>query len=109
MKLALTANTFREFVLMYSAKAMGERSESQRVYERLDRMVRRGLAMNEQQKQAVYDCIRECLWMARVWNDHNFTYDVIREKAKKAADSLECATVEEANAFLDLLQDQLDA
>ena len=65
--------------------------------------------MNEEQKQAVYDCIREYLWMARVWNDHNFTYDIIREKAKKAADSLGCSTVEEANELLDKLQEQLEA
>ena len=65
--------------------------------------------MNDEQKKAVYDCIREYLWMALVWNDHNFTYDVIREKAKKAADALNCSTVEEGNEFLDQLQKQLEA
>ena len=64
--------------------------------------------MNEEQKQAVYNCIREYLWMARVWNDHNFTYDDILHKAKTAANDLGCSSVAEANDFLDQLREQLD-
>lgn len=32
--------------------------------------------------------IRDILWCALVWNDHNFTYEDLREKAKRAAMAL---------------------
>lgn len=64
--------------------------------------------MTDQEKQAVYDCVREMLWVAKVWNDHNFSPDVIREKAKRLSARLDIKNVDEANEFLNQLQKQLE-
>jgi len=64
--------------------------------------------MNEEQKQAVYDCVRETLWIAKCWNDHNFKPELILEKSKKVADALGVLNIEQGNVFLDDLKKQLE-
>ncbi len=64
--------------------------------------------MGTQHKQAVLNCVREMLWAAKTWNDHNFKPEAIRIKAKALAETLAIGSVDQANAFLDDLVTQLN-
>jgi hypothetical protein len=49
---------------------------------------------------------REFLWAGTVWNDHNFNYDQVAEKAQAACRAAGIQTPEEANDLLERLAEE---
>ena len=52
--------------------------------------------------------VREFLWIAVCWNDHNHCEGVVVDKCKRLCEGLNIKTVEEANDFLASLQEVND-
>jgi hypothetical protein len=53
--------------------------------------------------------IRQVLWIACVWNDHNFQDKDIRESARLCAQRLGCESVENANGKLRAMLERVQA
>jgi hypothetical protein len=51
--------------------------------------------------------IREILWIALVYNDHNFDPNILITKCKQLAEELGIASVDSANNYLDNLDNFL--
>ena len=58
------------------------------------------------QQEIAYNCVREMLWIAKVWNDHNFDHEIILKKARHLTERIDL-DVTNANEFLATLQRKL--
>ncbi len=64
--------------------------------------------MSDDEKRAIMDVAWEMLWLSKVYNDHNFTPDIILEKARALTDLLKIDTTDQANEFNDRLLIQMN-
>jgi hypothetical protein len=65
--------------------------------------------LTEFQQDAILNCVRDMLWIANVYNDHNFKPEIVTEKAKAISKSFECETLDELNQLLQALKFKLSS